>query len=159
MVLGVYQGSMSEVLVTIARFRDLHEALLAQGKLESAGIEAVLADDEMVRMDWLYSNAIGGIRMQVAEEDADSARVLLDEPIPEQLQDEYTGEEFEQPHCPSCGSLDIEFGQRKGAKILTWLVLGFPLPIPGKQRWKCCDCGAEWIDTNEETEASETPYE
>ncbi len=39
-------------LITIRKFRDLPEALLAKGSLESAGIDAVLTDDNMVRMDW-----------------------------------------------------------------------------------------------------------
>jgi hypothetical protein len=38
-------------LVTIRKFRDLPEAQLAKGSLESAGIECYLVDDNMVRMD------------------------------------------------------------------------------------------------------------
>jgi hypothetical protein len=38
--------------VTLRKFRDLPEALLAKGGLESEGIEAYLVDDNMVRMDW-----------------------------------------------------------------------------------------------------------
>jgi hypothetical protein len=73
---------VSTELVTLQHFRDVPEALLAKGKLESAGIACVLADGNLVRMDWLLSNAIGGIRLQVHEQDADSARAILDEPIP-----------------------------------------------------------------------------
>jgi hypothetical protein len=36
-----------------------------------------------VRIDWLYSNLIGGIKLMVREEDADTARKLLEENIPE----------------------------------------------------------------------------
>src|SRR6202022_1189461 len=42
-------------LVTIRQFRDLPEALLARGSLDSAGIECFLTDDNMVRMDWFIS--------------------------------------------------------------------------------------------------------
>src|SRR5664279_4137890 len=45
-------------LVTIRQFRDLPEALLAKGSLESSGIDAVLVDDNMVRMDWFISNPV-----------------------------------------------------------------------------------------------------
>src|SRR5258708_5098577 len=48
-------------LVTIRQFRDLPEALLAKGSLESAGIECFLADENLVRLDWFISNLIGGI--------------------------------------------------------------------------------------------------
>ena len=47
-------------MVPIRQFRDLPEALLAKGSLESAGIEAVLTDDNVVRMDWFWSNLMGG---------------------------------------------------------------------------------------------------
>jgi hypothetical protein len=43
-------------LVTIRQFRDLPEALLAKGSLESAGIECFLADENLVRLDWFISN-------------------------------------------------------------------------------------------------------
>lgn len=45
------------MLVTLEHFRDMPEALSAKGKLESAGIDSVLADGNLVRMDWLLSNA------------------------------------------------------------------------------------------------------
>ncbi len=59
-----------EQLITLRQFRDLPEALLAKGSLDSAGIETFLADDNMVRMDWFYSNLLGGIKLKVRAEDA-----------------------------------------------------------------------------------------
>jgi hypothetical protein len=47
-------------LVLVRRFRDLPEALLAKGVLDSAGIECFLADANMVRTDWFISNLLGG---------------------------------------------------------------------------------------------------
>lgn len=64
------QSANPAALVTIQHFRDIPEALLAKGKLESAGIECLLADGNLVRMDWLLSNAIGGIRLQVQKQDS-----------------------------------------------------------------------------------------
>ncbi|MGC1645234.1 MAG: hypothetical protein WA741_05340, partial [Candidatus Sulfotelmatobacter sp.] len=45
-------------LVTLCRFRDMPEALLEKGCLESAGIESCLVDDNMVRLDWFWSNLV-----------------------------------------------------------------------------------------------------
>ena len=70
-------------LVTIRKFRDLPEALLAKGSLESAGIECFLLDDNMVRLDWFISNLIGGIKLLVNLEEAKVASEVLDEPVPE----------------------------------------------------------------------------
>src|SRR5882724_1673033 len=60
-------------LITISQFRDLPEALLAKGALESAGIECFLADDITIRMDWLWSNALGGIKLCVNSTEAEAA--------------------------------------------------------------------------------------
>lgn len=114
--------------ITIARFRDLHEAWLAEGKLKSAGVDCILADDNLVRMDWLYANAIGGVKLQVREEDAASAQELLEAEIPALLMDDTAGEIYQQPQCPRCDSFDIGYGPNKAGKILSWLVLGFRCP-------------------------------
>ena len=65
----------SEELVTIRTFRELPEALLAKGMLESAGIQCEVVDDNIGRM--LGSGAVGGIRMQVTRADANAAVQLL----------------------------------------------------------------------------------
>src|SRR6202795_894274 len=96
----------SPALVTLEHFRDIPQALLAKGKLEWAGIECWLADGNLVRMDWLLSNAIGGIRLQVRGPDLETARAVLEEPIPPEFSEEEVGEPFEQPRCPRCYSLD-----------------------------------------------------
>ena len=90
-------------LPPIRHFRDLPEALLAKGCLESAGIPCFLRDDNMVRLDWFISNFIGGIKLCVRPEDVQTARDLLDEPILEGLYIEGIGL-YEQPRCPKCQS-------------------------------------------------------
>jgi hypothetical protein len=72
-------------LVTIRHFRDLPEAILARGVLQSAGIEGFLADDNIVRMDWFISNLVGGIKLKVRREDLEAANEVLQEPAPGQL--------------------------------------------------------------------------
>jgi hypothetical protein len=66
-------------LTTIRKFRDLPDAILAKGLLESAGIECYLADDNIVRLDWFISNAIGNMRLQVKPADAETAIEILDQ--------------------------------------------------------------------------------
>jgi hypothetical protein len=73
-------------LVTIRKFRDLPEALLAKGSLESAEIESALIDDNLVRLDWFWSNLMGGIKLQVDPENVEAAQMILDQPIPEILE-------------------------------------------------------------------------
>lgn len=71
-------------LVLLRRFRDIPEALLAKGKLASAGVECFLADENMVRMDWFYSNLVGGVKLMVDAEQFAEASRLLNEPVSDQ---------------------------------------------------------------------------
>jgi len=130
-------------LVMLRKFRDLPEALLAKGSLESAGIECTLADDNMVRMDWFYSNAIGGIKLLVTAENAPEAELVLCQPIPERLDVSGIGE-FEQPKCPKCGSLDVSFQELQSSAYLS-MVINVPIPFH-KRAWRCHSCDVEWED-------------
>jgi hypothetical protein len=64
-------------LIAVRRFRDLPEALVAKGMLDSAGVKCFLSDENTVRMDWLWSNALGGVRLWVREDDLPDATTLL----------------------------------------------------------------------------------
>jgi len=72
---------MAGKLVTIARFDLAGQAHIAKNALEAAGIRSVLADEQIVAMDWLLSNAVGGIKVQVLEEDAERAVSTLEEAL------------------------------------------------------------------------------
>ena len=68
--------------VMVGRYRDLPQAAIAKGVLESAGIESFLADDNIVGIAWHYSNAVGGIKLFVRAEDAEAAQELLQQDVP-----------------------------------------------------------------------------
>jgi hypothetical protein len=128
--------------VTLRQFRDLPEALLAKGSLESAGIQAYLVDDNMIRMDWFISNLLGGIKLKVHPEDAEAAIEILNQPIPEMLDVEGIGS-FEQPKCPHCQSLDVSFEELNKPIAYMTAYAGVPVPVY-KQGWTCHACGSEW---------------
>jgi len=68
---------MSRRLVTVAVYDLPPLAHIARETLEAEGVRAIVTDDQMVGMDWLLSTAIGGVKVQVWEEDAERAvRVL-----------------------------------------------------------------------------------
>jgi hypothetical protein len=137
--------------VTLCQFRDLPEALLAKGSLESAGIQAYLVDDNMIRMDWFISNLLGGIKLKVRPEDAEAASEILSQPIPETLDVEGIGE-FKQPKCPSCHSLDVTDGELNKFVSYGTAYVGVPIPVYEKG-WTCHACGNRW------EEQSDTPVE
>lgn len=64
---------------TIARYALTYEAHLARARLESEGIEALIADEHTMALQSLYADALGGARLQVRDEDADRAQAILDE--------------------------------------------------------------------------------
>lgn len=128
-------------MIAIRQFRDLPEALLAKGSLDSAGIECALVDDNVVRLDWFWSNLMGGVKLVVDREDAATAEEVLTQPIPEHFDVSGVGE-YEQPRCPKCNSLDINFRELEPAAYLS---LAVSVPIPFHRRaWRCHNCNAEW---------------
>jgi hypothetical protein len=64
-------------LVTIARVTEVWEAHIIRARLQAEGLLATLADEHLVSMDWLYSNAIGGVRVQVPEREVPRALAVL----------------------------------------------------------------------------------
>jgi hypothetical protein len=129
-------------LKTVASYRDIPLAELAKAKLESRDIYCFLANKNHIGMNWLYSFALGGVKVQVRSEDAAEAIRVLNE----DNSDDLKGIEHDFPSiekhdmCENCGSTNvslINFSRKAGA----WsLLLGLPLLLFGK-RYKCQDCG------------------
>lgn len=71
---------ISGPLVMVKRFRDMPEAQVAESILDSAGIDCFLADENTIRMDWLWSNLLGGFKLMVRPEDYEEAVKLIEEP-------------------------------------------------------------------------------
>lgn len=116
-------------LITVARYRDLSEAIVVRTMLESAGIYVFLRDENLIRLDWQVSNFIGGIRLEVESKDEARAAELLRQSIPAVIPFDDT-DDFVQPHCPKCGSIEIAYqGSSRGAALASLTVLAVPLPL------------------------------
>jgi hypothetical protein len=142
--------------VTVRRYRDLSEAIVARSLLQSAGIHAYLRDENLVRLEWQISNFIGGIRLQVERADEAAAAEILNQPIPDTVPFDDTAE-FAQPLCPRCGSTNITFqGSSRGAALASLYFLSLPLPL-GEETWLCNDCDARWTDDRDDSSVPEEP--
>lgn len=133
-----------EKLVTVETFSTPWEAQLARARLETEGIDAVIADEHFARLYGPLTSSLGGIRLKVREEDAPRAAEILQDrhPIPEIYL--VTEEDAAQPRCPGCKSEHLELERWSRIGILgSWVLLGVPLPIP-RRRWICRHCGADW---------------
>lgn len=134
-------------LITIRTFSYPTQAYLAKSLLEAYGVEAFVADDYIVAMNWLYSNTVGGVKIQVRKRDVPAAIKLLErvrEPLDwEKLPDDFPGSAG-RPRCPRCRSTETQFIKyERRLLFLSWLILSFPLPFVWP-RWHCKDCGHRW---------------
>lgn len=68
-----------EQMVTVERFRDMLQAELAKGRLDSAGIRCFLAGENA---GLLYGNGLDGVLLQVSAADEADARAILNDPGP-----------------------------------------------------------------------------
>ncbi|HWC88483.1 MAG TPA: DUF2007 domain-containing protein [Pirellulales bacterium] len=100
-------------LVAVAAFNSPVEADLARSQLEEAGIPSVLADEATSGNFWVLVNAVGGVKLQVFEQDLARAREILnpvaemgDEPPQVGTALAATGQGW---RCPRCGS-EVEPG-------------------------------------------------
>jgi hypothetical protein len=130
-------------LIVVRSFSQPHEAHLACSALQAAGLAATVADANIVAMDWLYSNAVGGVKVLVRAEDESAAREVLDTPAAVERSDEpepaNVAETVEAP-CPRCGgqgAVNIAYGRR--IAVLSWLLTSVPLfPVWRKRRCQAC---------------------
>ncbi len=72
--------------VIIARYDFPHEAQLAKMTLEASDIAAWLKDENFIRMDWFYSQALGGVKVLVSEQNAKLAKEILSKDFSDTLE-------------------------------------------------------------------------
>lgn len=82
--------------VVVASFETSVEAHLARTKLESEGIPCYLTDENIVTMNWLYTQAVGGIRLITDEHNAEQALKIL--------KSMNVGTSSAENICPRCGA-------------------------------------------------------
>jgi hypothetical protein len=70
-------------VVTLRQFLTVQEAVMAKSILDSAGIESFLADENVISMNWLWSNALGGVKLRVRKADVAVASELLEQKLSE----------------------------------------------------------------------------
>lgn len=126
-------------LVTIATFSHAGDAHVLKSRLEAEGIRCFVADEQIINLYWLYCLAVGRVKLQVDEPDAERALDILSRR--EEVSDFV---DVEQPRCPRCDSFYTRYHRyHLRVAFASWLLLGVALPFP-KRKWRCSDCGYEW---------------
>ncbi len=131
-------------LVNIASYRDLPDAYLVKGKLESEGISVFLRNEHTIGVQWLYSNALGGVKLDVPESQVEQAHNILKEDYTEEITDQDQNESTDADGtCPICNSTNTQYYDRaRKFGAITYLT-GLPLLLFGK-RYQCLDCKHVW---------------
>jgi len=131
-------------MLTVATFSKPEEAHMLRLRLEAGGVPAYIQDENMVQTDWLYSNAIGGVRVQIDEDDVDRAKEILQDPG---IDVEPAG----MPACPKCSSANTKPDELpRRVSFLSMMLAGFPF-LFSKTRWRCTHCKHAWNERNKET--------
>lgn len=126
------------------------QAHLVQGYLESEGIETILKDEMTAQVNNFYSNAIGGVKILVRDEDLERSLQLLEQggyitsektvKIETVKYDKTTNKSL----CPFCHSENI--GKSKSPDsimLIASMILGVIVPILRRTNI-CFDCRKEW---------------
>jgi len=128
-------------VATVASFHDPMEAQIVRAMLESAGIDATLADLNLITVDWPMSVALGGVRVQVPVADLEEAKKLVAAYHAGEL--EYGKDAPETLACGACGSTNIQTVVPAGQKALALAVFALvAAPINTKANRVCKQCGA-----------------
>ena len=116
--------------------------------LANNGLQSFIANEQTIQSDWLLSQALGGIQLQVFDNEKEKAEQILKD----FLENEHT--EIEVEHtisdpdfdfvCPNCGSNHLYRDENPGGLFgVSLLFLGFPIKAPSHV-YHCYHCNEEF---------------
>lgn len=128
---------------SLTKFRFYETALEANRDkqiLAENGINSFIANEQLIQSDWLLSQAVGGIQLQVFEEDLIKAGEILDDYQENEkfaLEADHTIENPDYDFlCPKCGSNHI-FQDDRSTSF-------FGISLLSSETYKCYHCGNEF---------------
>jgi predicted nucleic acid-binding Zn ribbon protein len=124
-------------LVTVKTFDSYFLANIILSRLHAEGVECYLKDEATVTMDPILTNAIGGIKLVVKNENAASVTDILKG---------YDEEYLNAATCPKCGAHQFSYIARPGVTnfltaIVTSLFGGYA--VAPEYVYQCGNCGYE----------------
>ena len=121
---------MSNNYTVLAVFEYSTEAQLMVSKLDSENIKTILKDEKTIDSDPLISQAIGGVKLLVHNNDLEKAVAIYNEI--RVYQKDKNGDNL---HCPSCNSTHILIAPPERKNIFYML-----FPFFEKTKYICNDC-------------------
>jgi len=136
------------VFTTVAVLRDPWEAHLLRGRLEAERIPAIIVHECHIAVCWDFSFALGGVKVQVPEEQQEAARDVERQcragAFKELLAAKFG--DLDDVSCPYCGCRDYRkrrpYPRAALAIVFSWLAGGvWP---PKGWVYGCNNCGARY---------------
>jgi len=128
-------------MMTIIRTYDNYiHAHIALGQLAEYDIPAFLQDEFMVTIDPILSNAIGGIKLAVDDENVQAAQKILGT-IEMQGKQKLV--------CPHCGLANVEHVAPASVKNWLWALLSFSFAsyaVAVERKYHCFSCGYDFTE-------------
>ncbi|CAH8188876.1 DUF2007 domain-containing protein [Vibrio aestuarianus] len=133
-------------MVIVSKYSFTHEAYIAKAKLHSFGIDCHLTDEHTINSQWLYSDAIGGVKLWVFEQDFDKANTILTHDYSNDVDAVFSDNSGnDNVSCNDCNSNEIViFTKGKSLAFAIFILIGFPL-FPFKHGYKCKNCNKFFI--------------
>ena len=116
--------------------------------LANNGLESFIANEQTIQSDWLLSQALGGIQLQVFDNDLEKAEEILNQFLEEEqinLEVEHTisSPEFKFT-CPKCNSNHLYRDENPGGLFgVSLLFIGLPLKAKSNI-YHCYYCNNEF---------------
>jgi DNA-directed RNA polymerase subunit M/transcription elongation factor TFIIS len=135
------------------------EANIVKERLIDSGIQCFLTDENIITINPLYTQALGGVKLHMFETDVSVAKgVLQDQDVQVMLADEVADFETDANSisaemktdeiCPKCGSNHVGYVQatKKRFSVITMLfsLLLMIYPFNAKKIHHCFNCGNEF---------------
>jgi hypothetical protein len=126
---------MSGNFITLVTYTYSTEAYVLVAKLETEGIKCFLANEHLLSTQQFLSNAVGGLDVQVRQEDLEKAKQILKDhnsANKQNIPDEFLkGFEKVLVYCPECESSNI---YRKKSSMFSF----------SAKEHVCADCRHKW---------------
>lgn len=134
-------------IIVYQTFTDPINAHIIKGVLDANGIECFISDENIIAVNLLYAQAVGGVKLNVFEKEIPRINSLLNSGI--------TNAETEVEEnsenciiCPRCHSNNVAYGGSVKKKFGLWnMILPFLLmvyPFTMRKAYHCFNCDHEF---------------
>jgi DNA-directed RNA polymerase subunit RPC12/RpoP len=134
--------------VLLQSFTNYIDAHIVLGRLQEEDIDCWLKDENVVTINPIWTNATGGIKLMVAQNQLQKAQSLLLE---------FDTEKRSRFRCPYCNSGNIELvsSHKEPANwfsvLMGFLFFSYAMPV---KIWHCFKCGKEFKEPEEQNEGT-----